>query len=117
MIVDVLAFRALGPLATKPLLAGTTSARIEVQTSGQLKPSLAGSRKLLVRNLGPAVAFIEPGDSSVEATVPDSNGGSQPILVNEVMAITLNVDTHLAGICADGDENAALIYATLGDGA
>lgn len=94
------------PVATATLAADVTSSRVA------LPGSLRGLQKrtLRVAPLGPDVAFIAFGNSTVTATA----AGSMPVVSGMVEFFNLQPGhTHLAAITASGT---ALLRLTVGEG-
>jgi hypothetical protein len=84
---------------------GTTSTRVQRTLSGQ------GGDEIRVANTGTAVAFVEFGASTIDATVT----ASLPILPGAVEVFSVNpMQTHVAAITASGTTT---LYISTGRGA
>ena len=92
------------PGATVKLSAGTSSSRVQFQTSGMGKP---GSLRLF--NAGPVTIFVELGGSAVAAAVATG----MPVPPGAVETIGPQGGSHIAGITASGTAD---LYVTPGEG-
>jgi hypothetical protein len=93
---------------TTSITSAVTSARVALVPSGQ--------HQLAIYNADTSnSAFVEFGDSTVAATVPNgATPGSMPIGPGQIRGITIAPGvTHAASICSAGTP---IVYFTPGDG-
>lgn len=82
---------SISPTASATLITGTTTANIQIPTTGT--PTVA-----LITNLGQFTVFLAFGTSSA---VVAANGGV-PLLANSAMAVTIGTFTWIAAISLGG---------------
>nr|CRH05510.1 conserved protein of unknown function [Candidatus Magnetococcus massalia] len=97
-------------MTTKIFTPGPTAALAATETTSRVALPGAGSQVRVV-NSSENMAFIQFGDSAVEATT-----GAIPLPAGlvEVFSNPLNTNSHVAAICASGET--ASLYFTTGDG-
>ncbi len=98
-----------------PKTAGTVSITCSTGTA-RVALVILGGRQVRVKNIDTTnVAFIEFGNATVTATLPNgATPGSMPIGPGETAGFTVNQDTsNVAAICSAGTP---IVYFTPGDG-
>ena len=99
------------PQQTVSITCSTVSQRVALVATG-----VGTATSLRIKNVDASnVAYVNIGDSTVTATVPNGGtGGSMPIGAGETVGISLNkLVTNVAAICTSGTP---LLFFTPGEG-